>query len=162
MSRRTHTSTNSDSDLRPRRAHAARPAGDANRHEDDRLPRLALIQPVAKTALTPGTVVWAHIPFEETDGSKLRPAVVSHLSGRDVTVYPATTTDKRHRYHRQYRELGDLGSAGLRRATGVELAAITIDVIDVVGVAGALGPDDRAAVLGAGHDGHGSGMAEAA
>ena len=148
MSRRTHTATDKTIDLRQRRrrTHAAWEAG--KRHAEDRVPRLAVVRPVAKTALTRGTVVWAHIPFEETDDYKLRPVVVSHLAGRDVTVYPGTTSDKRHRYPWGYRELTELDSAGLGRATGVRLEPITIDVIDIVTIAGALGPDDRAAVLG--------------
>jgi hypothetical protein len=76
--------------------------------------------------------------------------VISHLSGRDVKLFPATTADGRHRRPAIYREVVDLTSAGLRRATGVELSTITIDVIDVVFVAGALGPDDELAIFGPG------------
>jgi hypothetical protein len=149
MSRRTHVATEPiDVRQRRRRTHAGWHANCQQPQPEDRAPRLAIVQPVAKTALTRGTVVWTHIPYEETDGYKLRPAVVSHLSGRDVTLFPATTADSRHRYPTIYRELADLGSAGLHRPTGVERAGITIDVIDIVAVAGALGPDDELAIFG--------------
>jgi hypothetical protein len=110
--------------------------------------RLAVVRPVAKTALTPGTVVWAHIPYHETDGWKLRPVVVSHTSGREVVVFRGTTAHTRFRYPWSYRELTDLDSAGLHRATGIYIESATIDLIDIVSVAGLLGPDDWAAVIG--------------
>jgi hypothetical protein len=164
MFRRTHIATDNTIDLRQRRrrTHAAWPASDQNPYAEDRVPRLAVVRPVAKTALTPGTVVWAHVPYEETDGYKLRPAIVSHLSGRDVTLFPATTSGNRHRYSTIYRELVDLGSAGLRRATGVERAGSTIDVIDVVSVAGVLGADDELAIFGPGAVDGEAGLAAAA
>ena len=151
MSRKTHNAATNTIELRPRRRRlpAAWQANADRRHAEDRMPRLTVVRPVAKTALTPGTVVWAHISFEDSDGWKLRPVVVSHTSGREVVVYRGTTADTRFRYAWSYRELTDLASAGLRRATGIYLEPITIDLIDIVGVAGELGPDDRFAVFGA-------------
>ena len=142
MARKTHIGTDNAIDLRlrRRRTHSGGAAG-------DRLPRLTVVRPVAKTALTPGTVVWAHIPYEETDGYKLRPSVVTHVAGREVTVLPGTTSHTRHRHSWAYREVADLDAAGLRRATGIHLDPITVDLMDIVHVAGVLGPQDHLAVV---------------
>jgi hypothetical protein len=109
--------------------------------------QLSTVRPVPRTALAAGTVVWAHIPFEDTAQSKLRPAVVKSVVGRAVTVLPTTSAASRHRYPHRHRELVDVTTAGLHRATGVRLAEVTLDLIDVVSLAGALGADDRQALL---------------
>jgi hypothetical protein len=145
MSRKTNPTSINSVELRPRR----RPAGwQIGTFRQDRIPHLTVVRPVAKTALTPGSVVWAHIPYEENAGWKLRPVVVSHTFGRDVVVFPASTAETRFRYPWAYRELTDLAPAGLRAGTGVHLGPITIDWMDIVSVVGLLGRDDRAAVIG--------------
>jgi hypothetical protein len=64
VSRRTHVATDHTIDLRRRRrrTYAAWHPDCQQPQPEDRIPRLAIVRPVAKTALTPGTVVWAHIP----------------------------------------------------------------------------------------------------
>jgi hypothetical protein len=145
MARKTHTETHIGTDtvidLRHRRHRPRRVARHAG--GDDRGPHMSVVRAVAKTALAPGTVVWAHIPYEEPGEYKLRPAVVIARCGRDVTVYPATSSASRHRYPWCYQEISDLDAAGLARATGMRLVPVTIDLIDVVAVLGALGDDDR-------------------
>src|SRR5256885_16582055 len=91
MSRKTHIATTNTIDLWPRRrrTHAGWQAEPETRHAEDRIPRLAVVRPAAKTSLTPGTVVWAHIPFEETAGPNLRPPLASHPSGRGAPGCPA-------------------------------------------------------------------------
>ena len=49
---------------------------------------MTTVKQVALTRLVPGAVVWAHIPFEECDQEKTRPAVVVDKSGRDVILRP--------------------------------------------------------------------------
>lgn len=149
MSRNTHVIDTNIIAMRPRRRRlpATWQASLSQRQAEDRLPPLTVVQPVAKNALTPGTVVWAHISFEDNDGWKLRPVVVSHTVGRDVVVFSGTSAESRFRYPWAYREIADLASAGLRRATGIHLEPITIDVMDVVFIAGELGTDDASAIV---------------
>src|SRR5947208_4842363 len=75
MARKTHVGTATTIDLRARRrrTHSGWQAQHHQRLADGRIPQLAIVRPVAKTSLTPGTVVWAHVPYEECDGYKLRP-----------------------------------------------------------------------------------------
>ena len=76
-------------------------------------PKLATVQPVPRNQLRPGTVVWAHIPFAESDEEKTRPAIVRSISGRSVTVHPVTTSATRRRYPGRYVELTGLTGTGL-------------------------------------------------
>src|SRR5260370_37378656 len=50
---------------------------------------------VPRNRLHPGTVVWVHIPFEDVEGDKIRPAVVLRCHGRDVVLLPCTTSRRR-------------------------------------------------------------------
>jgi hypothetical protein len=154
MSHRLNTTTIRSDELRPRRRRSdgRHHAGHGDQPIHGTQPQLAIVRPVAKTALVPGTVIWAHVQFEETSDSKLRPAVVRSVTGRDVTIFPATTAQSRHRYPWAHYELLDVASAGLHRATGLRLATTTVDIIDIVSVAGALFPEDHLALFAVGTD----------
>ena len=39
-------------------------------------PSLSRVQRIPRAQLIPGTVVWAHVPYDDGTGEKLRPAVV--------------------------------------------------------------------------------------
>ena len=108
------------------------------------LAELRRARPVARTRLSRGTVVWARIPFvDDPDGSKLRPAVVSSIEGRTVTVLPVTSSQKDSvRQSSLYVLLRDWADAGLTRPCLVTRRFVAIDMIDVATVAGQLSDDD--------------------
>lgn len=125
-------------------------------------PDLSVVRPIAKTRLRPGVVVWAHVPFEDADGEKARPAVVRSVAGRDVTVLPGSSALSRYRFPGRYVELTDLDAAGLARPTGIRRRAVTVDIVEIIDVVGALGRLDAAAVLGSGTTHAGAGLRLAA
>lgn len=97
--------------------------------------------------MVPGAVVWAHVPFDQVDDFKTRPAVVVAIVGREITIVPATTSSSRSRYPTEYAELRDLRAAGLYRPTGMRRREITIDIIEIVSVVGRLSDIDMKSVL---------------
>ena len=114
---------------------------------------LAIVKRVARTQLVPGAVIWAHIPYEDGQGEKTRPAVVVDRSGRDVTVLPATTSGRRWDFPDKYAEVQDLVAAGLTRPTGIRMSAVEIDVIEIIDFVGHLGVKDRNALPQLSHAG---------
>lgn len=106
-------------------------------------------RPVARTRLSPGTVVWARIPYVEQPGdSKLRPAVVASLDGRTVRVLPVTSSQKDSvRRSPLYVVLRDWADAGLTRPCLVTRRPVEVDLIDIATVAGALSDEDMARVF---------------
>jgi hypothetical protein len=106
-------------------------------------------RPVARTRLTRGTVIWARVPYvEDPDDSKLRPAVVSSIDGRTVSVLPVTSSQKDSvRQSSFYILLRDWADAGLTRPCLVTRRLVEIDIIDVATVAGALSDVDVARVF---------------
>ncbi len=110
--------------------------------------QLSVVRSVARRALVPGVVVLAHVPYEdEQHTSKLRPAVVTGVAGRNVTVLPATSAESRRRYAGRHCELVDPAAAGLLRATGIRLSEVTLDLVDMVAVIGRLGTEDEERLL---------------
>ena len=105
---------------------------------------------MARTRLTPGTVVWARVPFvDDPDRSKARPAVVSEVVGREVRLLPVTSSTKDSvRCSPLYVPLEDWESAGLSRPCLVTRKVVIVDVIDVTTVVGTLGALDQARVFG--------------
>jgi len=101
---------------------------------------------VACNRLRPGTVVWAHIPFEDAKNDKIRPAVVLSCRGRDVVLLPCTTSVRRHQ-RPGYVEIKHWQAAGLPRPTGVRRATLTVDYLEIVNTAGDLADEDAAAIL---------------
>jgi len=101
---------------------------------------MSIVRRIPRTQLTPGTVVWAHVPFADGTGEKSRPAVVLSRQGRDIELLPATTSMRRHRYPDQYVEIQDLESAGLGRATGVCLRPVVVDILEIIPITGSLRP----------------------
>jgi hypothetical protein len=106
-------------------------------------PRLRI---VPRNRLHPGTVVWVHIPFEDAEGYKIRPAVVLRRVGRDVVLLPCTTSGRR-RQRPGYVEIKHWQAAGLPRPTGVRRASLTVDYLEIVNIAGNLADEDAAALL---------------
>jgi hypothetical protein len=90
--------------------------------------------------------VWAHVPYEDGQGEKLRPAVVVERCGRDLTILPATTSASRWRYPNSSVEVRDLAAAGLTKPTGIKVRSVTVDIIEVVDIVGRLGEADRNSV----------------
>ena len=101
---------------------------------------------VPRNRLRPGTVVWVHIPFEDVEGDKIRPAVVLCCHGRDVVLLPCTTSVRR-RQRPGYVEIKHWQAAGLARPTGVRRASLTVDYLEIVNIAGNLADEDAAALL---------------
>jgi hypothetical protein len=115
-------------------------------HQRDRWLRQALatdralhtVSPIALRRLRPGVVVWAHIPFQEVDGWKLRPAVVVRAEARTVLLRPVTGAASRFGRH-DHVELEDLDTAGLAHPCAVRLGRdVEVDRTDVVTLAGRL------------------------
>ncbi|MSO38451.1 MAG: hypothetical protein EXQ69_09430 [Acidimicrobiia bacterium] len=97
---------------------------------------LTSVKPVALSRLHFGTIVWAHIDFVGESKGKARPCVVYSVTGRAVTVLPATTSDRRFALE-CYVEL-DLTDTGLSRPTGVRTRPIEIDKMDLISICGAV------------------------
>lgn len=107
---------------------------------DRKVVPMSVVRRIPRTQLTPGTVVWAHVPFADGTGEKSRPAVVLSRQGRDIELLPATTSMRRHDYPHKYVEIEDLESAGLNRATGVSLRPVVVDIIEIISITGSLRP----------------------
>lgn len=127
-----------DRRARRRAAAAAAPVTDI------RVTSLTIVKPVARTRLTFGAVVWAHIPFDDVDAEKTRPAVVLHTEGWSVAVLPGTSAVSRLRFRDRHVEIDDLGSAGLRRPTGIRLRTVRIEPVEIIEIVGVLGEGDAA------------------
>ena len=99
---------------------------------------------VARTALSPGTVVWAWISFpDEPDRHKTRPAVVHEVVGRLVRVHPVTSSTKESvRRSHLYVLLDEWGAAGLSRPCLVDRRIVDLELGDITSVAGCLGTAD--------------------
>jgi len=101
---------------------------------------------VPRNRLHPGTVVWVHIPFEDVEGDKIRPAVVLRCHGRDIVLLPCTTSMRRHQ-RPGYVEIKHWQAAGLPRPTGVRRTSLTVDYLEIVNIAGDLADEDAATLL---------------
>jgi len=117
-----------------------------------RPPRLTVVKSIPLRQLVRGTVVWAHIMFQDGTGEKARPAVIVEVVGREITLLPITTSPRRQAFPERYVELGDVEQAGIMRASAVELRTVRIDRIDLVNIIGELSDRDRDRVLGASSD----------
>jgi hypothetical protein len=104
---------------------------------------------VARTALHPGTVVWAWISFrDEPEHHKTRPAVVHEVVGHNVRVHPVTSSTKASvRQSRLYVLLDDWDAAGLSRPCLVDRRTIDLGLGDIVSVAGRLAAGDHRRVF---------------
>jgi hypothetical protein len=112
------------------------------------MPNLAVVKRVPRTQPVPGTVVWAHVPYEKGHGEKARPAVVVKLSGRDLTILPGTTSERRWELTDKYVEVRDRTATGLTRPTGIRNTSVTVDLIEVMSVVSRLGEVDTRSILG--------------
>ena len=106
-------------------------------------PCLLRMQPVPRKALVPGAVVWAHVPYDDGDGAawKTRPAVVVDASGREVTLFPLTSSLLGRRRPGVI-EVRHWAEAGLTRPCSVVRRAVTLDRIDILNLVGHLHEDD--------------------
>jgi hypothetical protein len=127
-------------DAKARGRQAVRPSADLT------FAAVTRLRIVPRNRLHPGTVVWAHIPFEDVQGDKLRPAVVLRCTGRDVVLLPCTTSARRHQCP-GYVEIKHWQAAGLTRPTGVRRTSLTVDYLEIVNIAGDLADEDAAALL---------------
>lgn len=92
--------------------------------------------------LEPGTVVWAHVPYREGGGEKLRPAVVSQTGDGGARLWKVTSSATRL-HHPFHVEITDLGPAGLTRPCAIDVREpVAVDRLDIVSIAGKLSADD--------------------
>lgn len=112
-----------------------------------RAPRLNTVKPVPRNQLVAGAVVWAHLPFRDGTGEKVRPAVVVSAATHEVVLLSTTTSPNRLRYPGRYVEVTDLEAAGIRHASGVALRLTTVPRIDLVDIVGGLSPGDAERVF---------------
>lgn len=110
-------------------------------------PRFTSVRPVARTRLTSGAVVWAHVPFCDADEEKTRPAVVVDADRHQVLVLPVSGSFSRFRYPTIHVEITDLEAAGLSRPCGLRLRPVVLDRIEVLTSCGQLGEEDLASML---------------
>lgn len=111
-----------------------------------RVPNLTVVRPVPANQLKLGAVVWAHVPYQDCDNYKTRPAVVIAADRRSVVLLPGSTSQRRLRLPGRYQELTDLASAGLSRPTGIRLQAAVVDRLELVYLCGELSGHDLAAL----------------
>ena len=97
-------------------------------------------RPPALSLLTPGTVVWAWVPWRESAGGKVRPAVVLSADADSVQVIGLSSV-------RPGRAVIPLPETErfLPGPSGCKLHRSSLDRTDVVSVAGALTPRNQAA-----------------
>lgn len=112
-----------------------------------RFPNLAVVKPVPANQLTLGAVVWAHVPYEDYDGHKTRPAVVVAADRRSAVLLPGSTSGRRLQLPRRYQELTDLASAGLSRPTGIRIQPTVVDRLELVDLCGDLSDADIEALI---------------
>lgn len=94
--------------------------------------------------------MWAVIPFSDGDGSKTRPCVVTGLEGRDVHLFPITSSRKESvRASRLSVSLEEWDVAGLSRPCLVSRRPVVVDIRDVTTVVGELSEADAARVFAA-------------
>ncbi len=108
---------------------------------------LTTVARVPKSSLSPGNVVWAHVPYDEGDREKTRPAVVASVEGRTISLLPITSASRRTAFAKRYAEIFDFAHAGLTRPCAVALKIKEVDLIDIVAVAGRLSDIDRRRIL---------------
>lgn len=101
------------------------------------------LRPLAWTALLPGVVVDAWIPYSDGTGYKRRPAVVVRVVGGRVQVYPVTSKVRRFACAgSRGLVVSDVVAAGLPTASAVVWRVVEIDRREVLRRRGALcGPD---------------------
>lgn len=100
-------------------------------------------KPIARNQLTPGTVVYAHVPFEsgEPHAYKTRPCVVASTDQHVVRLLPISSADGRlNTRHR--RDLADWMMAGLSRPSSVLTRYVVLDRAEIVDVIGHLSAAD--------------------
>ncbi|MCU0268206.1 MAG: hypothetical protein MUF83_06105 [Acidimicrobiales bacterium] len=106
----------------------------------DHVLRGAPAVPLRRT--TRGVVVWAHIPFEDTDEWKLRPALVAAVEGMTLRLHPISGALSRLG-RPGYLEILDLDAVGLERPCAVNLARLVeVERIDTLSVSGTLSVQD--------------------
>ncbi|MEQ8717767.1 MAG: type II toxin-antitoxin system PemK/MazF family toxin [Acidimicrobiales bacterium] len=102
---------------------------------------------VPLTQLTAGTIVWAHVPYVESEGYKTRPAVVLDRDGRDIELLALTSSLRRFDMPDRYVELSELEPTGLDRPCGIRMTpSVVVDRIDILSIAGHLSERDAEAV----------------
>jgi hypothetical protein len=100
------------------------------------------VQRLPRRRLRRGVVVWAHVPFSDTDGWKLRPALVTGTDGDRLRLHPITSAVSRLGRD-GYLEIVDLDAVGLDRPSRVNLRREEeIPLIEAVSIAGELSPAD--------------------
>ena len=105
------------------------------------------VRPVPFTALTPGTVVYAYLRYEEDNGrGKSRPAVVLSATKSEVTLLPITSKGHWAAHHAKV-AIGDLDAAGLARPSWIQPRPAVIERRYINKVLGRLADTDAAAAL---------------
>ena len=105
---------------------------------------LTQVKPVALGALNPGVVVYAHVPFDQGDGEKSRPAVVVGRRGRDILLKSITSSGRAQNYPGLYDPIRDLEPAGLDRLSWARKSPVTVDRIEIIEIIGHLSENDEA------------------
>lgn len=128
---------------RRRRSRELRQRCDEQLRRAERVHRsMRTVRPVPTRRLQRGAIVWAHVPFADTDGWKLRPGLVTGADRRMVRLHPISSALSRLG-RPGYLEIVDLDAAGLDRPSGVNLLReVELPHIEVILLAGALSAAD--------------------
>jgi hypothetical protein len=103
--------------------------------------KLTGVHRVARNQLKPWVVVLARIAYaEDANSSKVRPAVVLAVDGRDVSVVPLYT--HRGNPNRAAAVVTPGADRGLEKVSEVRSGPVVVDIVDIVEVRGRIDPDD--------------------
>lgn len=96
------------------------------------------VQRLPRRRLRRGVVVWAHVPFSDTDDWKLRPGLVIGADAGELRLHPITSAVSRLGRD-GYLEIVDLDAVGLDRPSRANLRRVVeIPLIEAVSIAGEL------------------------
>ncbi|MFM8238531.1 MAG: hypothetical protein ACKOBG_12385 [Actinomycetota bacterium] len=103
---------------------------------------LGAVRPVPVARLTVGTVIYAHLPHAEGPGSDARPAVITAVDGRTVTVFRILTHRPWQRTIAPVLVIEEWEQAGLNRPSRLDRRAVVIDAASVNAIVGELAEGD--------------------
>jgi len=97
-----------------------------------------LVTGVPLSQLVPGKVVWVHVPFDDVDQSKTRPAIVVAERGREVELLPVTSSASRHCHPHEYVEVERPEAIGLDSKCAIGRRPVVVERNELLQIVGEL------------------------